>query len=463
MSERQKKLSGHQYKQRRLEKEVQIQKQAGALKNYLQRTSRTPETNDNSECPTLNPEVAENTESRKTNDDQQMDDISTATGSGTTLLPNETTKIDTNLSHTESAVQPLSTDPALWPRILGDVDRTFLVRQAPPRLLYNHNFPPDDTGRKFSATYYRRILTNGEHVKHIVETLKEHEVSKNHIEAHKSWLELSQRLKCWKPIDATAPRIINADTNHWYEVLLRIERIIKMLGKSCLAFQGTSDKLFEHNNDNFLKVVELLSEFDPIMEEDVRRVVKKEETKAHYLGKNIENEIIDLLHQNVKSYIINEIKKAKYYSIILDCTPDVSKVKQMTLIIRYVTVNKSDFNDAEIKVNGSFLGFLPIERSTGKQMTEIIIEELTNMGLNLQDIRGQGYDNGSNMKGDKAGVQSKIKNLNSRAFYVPCASHSLNLVVNDMPKASSVAANFFNIIQKLYFFFHHLRFGGQYF
>ncbi|XP_071051088.1 uncharacterized protein [Onthophagus taurus] len=86
-------------------------------------------------------------------------------------------------------------------------------------------------------------------------------------------------------------------------------------------------------------------------------------------------------------------------------------------------------------------------------MTEIIIEELTNMGLNLQDVRGQGYDNGSNMKGDKAGMQSRIKNLNSQAFYVRCSSHSLNLVVNDMAKASSVAANFFNIIQKLYLFF----------
>ncbi|XP_071050791.1 uncharacterized protein [Onthophagus taurus] len=58
-------------------------------------------------------------------------------------------------------------------------------------------------------------------------------------------------------------------------------------------------------------------------------------------------------------------------------------------------------------------------------MTEIIIEELTNMGLNLQDIRGQGYDNGSNMKGDKARVQSRIKNLNSRAFYVPCSKLTL--------------------------------------
>ena len=134
---------------------------------------------------------------------------------------------------------------------------------------------------------------------------------------------MSQRLKCCKTIDAAAQRIINAETNHWYEVLLIIVAITKILGKSCLVFQGARDKLFEHNNGNFLKIVELLSEFDPIMEEHVRRVLKKEETKAHYLGKNIQNEIIDLLHQSVKSHIIDKIKKAKYYSITLDCTPDV--------------------------------------------------------------------------------------------------------------------------------------------
>ena len=206
----------------------------------------------------------------------------------------------------------------------------------------------------------------------------------------------------------------------------------------------------DSNNGNFLKIVELLSEFDPIMEEHVRRVLKKEETKTHYLGKNIQNEIIDLLHQSVKSHIIDKIKKAKYYSITLDCTPDFSKVKQMALVIRCVSINKSESNEVEIQINESFLGFLPVERSTGKQMSEIIIGQLNDLGLNLQDIRGQGYDTGSSMRGDKGGVQSRIKKLNSRAFYVPCSSHSLNLVVNDMAKASLEAANFFNMVQKIY-------------
>ncbi|XP_065650769.1 zinc finger MYM-type protein 1-like [Hydra vulgaris] len=68
-------------------------------------------------------------------------------------------------------------------------------------------------------------------------------------------------------------------------------------------------------------------------------------------------------------------------------------------------------------------------------------------------MRGQGYDNGSNMKGKNVGVQKRILDLNPRAFFVPCGSHSLNLVVNDAGFSCTLAVNFFNNIQELYNFF----------
>jgi hypothetical protein len=69
------------------------------------------------------------------------------------------------------------------------------------------------------------------------------------------------------------------------------------------------------------------------------------------------------------------------------------------------------------------------------------------------DMRGQGYDNGANMKGKHNGLQKRILNINSRAFFVPCAAHSLNLVVNDGAKSSLEITNFFAIIQEIYVFF----------
>ena len=41
---------------------------------------------------------------------------------------------------------------------------------------------------------------------------------------------------------------------------------------------------------------------------------------------------------------------------------------------------------------------------------------LETFGLEIENIRGQGYDNGSNMRGKHRGLQKRILELNPRAF-----------------------------------------------
>lgn len=55
----------------------------------------------------------------------------------------------------------LSLDPGSWPRVLSMKEREFLVKNDPPQVR-NFNFPKDSAGKKFSETYYTRILPNGE-------------------------------------------------------------------------------------------------------------------------------------------------------------------------------------------------------------------------------------------------------------------------------------------------------------
>lgn len=49
------------------------------------------------------------------------------------------------------------------------------------------------------------------------------------------------------------------------------------------------------------------------------------------------------------------------------------------------------------------------------------------------------------MKGKHKGTQALLLQINSRAFYVPCSAHSLNLVVAD-----GVAVSYFGLIQRIY-------------
>src|SRR5436189_147141 len=54
------------------------------------------------------------------------------------------------------------------------------------------------------------------------------------------------------------------------------------------------------------------------------------------------------------------------------------------------------------------------------------------------------------MKGKNQGVQKRLLDINPRAFYMPCGSHSLNLVICDMANSCVKAKSFFVACQCIY-------------
>ena len=90
---------------------------------------------------------------------------------------------------------------------------------------------------------------------------------------------------------------------------------------------------------------------------------------------------------------------------------------------------------------------------TGEGLFDALQDALHSLGLSIDDIRGQGYDNGSNMKGKVKGVQNRLLEINPRAAYTPCGCHSRNLVHSDIASSSSISISFFGIIQRIYCLF----------
>ncbi|KAK4724549.1 hypothetical protein R3W88_027328 [Solanum pinnatisectum] len=330
-------------------------------------------------------------------------------------------------------------DPSQW-NIVDTKLRDLLVENGPIRIT-DTCFPKDKFLRHFSTTYYFQKLANGERHerrwlvyskdlnkvfcfccklfnttfnaknnklanegsrdwKNLTTKLRTHETTNQHIINMSSWIDLEFRLRNNKSIDKNIQDQINRDREHWKNVLSRIISIIKTLGRNNLAFRGKNEKIYQENNGNFL------------------------------------------------SLIIEKVIKTKYFSIILDCTPDTSHQDQMSFIIRSVDISATPINVTEY-----FLEFLKVDDTSGKGLFEVILDEIKCIGLDIDNLRGQGYDNGSNMKGKHQGVQKRLLDINPRSFYTPCGCHNLNLVLCDMVNSCTKAISFFGVVQRIYSLF----------
>uniref|UniRef100_H2YLA9 HAT C-terminal dimerisation domain-containing protein n=1 Tax=Ciona savignyi TaxID=51511 RepID=H2YLA9_CIOSA len=233
--------------------------------------------------------------------------------------------------------------------------------------------------------------------KHAHEILMNHENSKQHLDAMAA---LCAR-KSSSQIDSDLVKQYEGEVQYWQELLRRLVSVVKFLCVRGLAFRGNNELIGSSNNGNYLGILELLSH-------------------ASYLSSTICEELIELMGQKVLCVIIDEIKTAKYFSMSVDSTPDIMHVDQLTVVIRYVLQS------------GPFL------------------EE---NGINIQNCRGQSYDNASNISGKYKGVQAIIRERCSVAYYIPCTAHSLNLIGKCAAECCPNAVEFFNLLQNLYSWF----------
>ena len=371
--------------------------------------------------------------------------------------------------------------------------KSAIARGPPPNPTI---FPQDKTGRKFTKKIWQRYLKNnesdirdwlvwsedmqalycfpcrlfideignisGNHIGHFISnsgwsvdcgwsnlyrSVPPHENSNHHKECYLRWRQEEEQLQIGiaKPFNHQ----IKSKIQLWKDILYRLLDVTLFLGERGLAFRGSSNRLDDPDNGNFLGILELLAHYDPVLKQHLDNVRESQKSKRRlqvsYLSVETQNEFIILCGQLVTDKILQELKEAKYYAIIVDSTPDTSHTEQTTIILRMVI-----FDGTKFVVKERFLQFSDCSKKTGEAITALILDVLSKHGILITFCRGQGYDNCSNMKGLYGGVQALILKENPLAKFSPCACHSLNLCGVHAAESCTDAKTFFGFAQGLY-------------
>jgi hypothetical protein len=141
----------------------------------------------------------------------------------------------------------------------------------------------------------------------------------------------------------------------------------------------------------------------------------------------------------IRKHIREEIGDFKL-SILADETCDVVKSEKMALVLRFV--------DKDGILQERFFDLIHVENTRSLTLKDELCFVLSNHGFNIQNLRGQGYDGASNMRGELNGLQDLFLQECPYAYYVHCYAYHLQLALVDASKEVVPISQFF---QKLIF------------
>ena len=155
---------------------------------------------------------------------------------------------------------------------------------------------------------------------------------------------------------------------------------------------------------------------------------------ARYTSVPTQNELIELSADVLREKIVLQANASiAGFSLIADETTDFSGIEQLSIGIRYV-----ESCEGNIVIHEEFLGFSSSNAMNAEAISKAVLNKTEEYGLDMQKLIVQGYDGCSTMAGEVSGVQKRIRELYQKAYFMHCASHHLNFVINDQNKVIEI-------------------------
>jgi hypothetical protein len=168
--------------------------------------------------------------------------------------------------------------------------------------------------------------------------------------------------------------------------------------------------------------------------------LKNASSRATYIGKSIQNELIACCGEEIRDTILERVRKAEYYTVIFDETTDISNLSQMSLCLAYVhnDCRHEDFISFVDVFDSCFDGSEKEPVAGGNVLGQLVVTVIEKLGLDLNKWIGTGTDGCAVMASDKVGAVAEIKKFAKNAIRYPCFNHALNLSVSKTSTVPSI-------------------------
>lgn len=137
-------------------------------------------------------------------------------------------------------------------------------------------------------------------------------------------------------------------------IVERITHLCIFIGRQGIAFRGNDESASSLddrslNHGNFLELMLLVSEFDPVLKQHIALCTQKAKQRQKsckgqkgrgsfvtFFSKTSLNKLIRIIGNEIQAITINAVKEAVYFSIQIDSTQDTRVLDQLCITIRYV-------------------------------------------------------------------------------------------------------------------------------
>ena len=245
--------------------------------------------------------------------------------------------------------------------------------------------------------------------KDALERFADHEGSKYHCDS-------VLKAECALSIESGKQDSVAVQLNHQAKQLIldksrKITPIIETVifcGRQGIPLRGHPDSgplsfveadLGDINDGNFWALIRYRGKYDEVFKNDITSAGRN----SQYISPRVQNEILSACNDLIWVRLVDYINRSRFFTVLAEEKSDIWCQEQLSLCARFVG---DDFTVEEY-----FLKFVPITDLSGKELASTVLKNVSQIGIDISKMRGQGYDGAAAVSGRLNGAHVHIREV----------------------------------------------------